>query len=140
MVVIGAVLASLWLILGGSLLLGAGNTAVMLGRYAAADLLPETARVRAMATVLVATTVGAVAGPNLLAPASNVATQLGLPALSGPYFGASIGFAAAAATLALGLRAAPSQPPRESTGRTGFGSGQRRTGRRQRTRWRAERR
>ena len=53
-----ALLASLWLVLLGSLLLGAGTTAVMLGRYAAADLGPETSRARSMASVLVATTVG----------------------------------------------------------------------------------
>jgi MFS family permease len=57
-----------------------------------------------MASVLVATTVGAVAGPNLLAPASRMAGHLGLPVLCGPYVIAAIAFAAAAATLARGLR------------------------------------
>lgn len=102
-----AALANLPLVLLGSLLLGAGNTAVMLGRYAAADLGPETSRARAMASVLVATTVGAVAGPNLLGPASGLAGDLGLPALAGPYLVAAISFAAAAITLAIGLRRGP---------------------------------
>jgi len=100
-----ALLASLWLVLLGSLLLGAGTTAVMLGRYAAADLGPETSRARSMASVLVATTVGAVAGPNLLGPSSGLTDTLGLPALAGPYLVAAISFAAAAAILAVGLRA-----------------------------------
>lgn len=103
----GAVLTSLPLILLGSLLLGAGNTAVMLGRYAAADLGPETSRGALMASVLVATTIGAVAGPNLLAPASGLAASLGLPALAGPYLVAAIGFTAACATLAVGPRPHP---------------------------------
>lgn len=100
----GAVLASLPLILLGSLLLGAGTTAVMLGRYAAADLGPEASRGARMASVLVATTIGAVAGPNLLAPASGLAASLGLPALAGPYLVAAIGFTAASATLTVGPR------------------------------------
>jgi MFS family permease len=59
-VTVAAVSVSLPLV-AGSLLLGAGNTAVMLGRYAAADLAFPTRRGRAMASVLVATTAGAVA-------------------------------------------------------------------------------
>jgi len=100
----GAVYGSLLPILAGSALLGAGNTAVMLGRYAAADLGPEAARPTAMAAVLAATTVGAVAGPNLLLPAGVLAGGLGLPGLAGPYGVAAVGFAAAAVMLAAGLR------------------------------------
>ena len=113
-VIMGGAIASLPLILSGCLLLGAGNTAVMLGRYAAADLGPEGSRTAAMASVLVATTVGAVAGPNLLAPASRMAGHLGLPVLCGPYLVAAIAFAAAAATLARGLRFAL-LPPLDAT-------------------------
>jgi hypothetical protein len=87
----------------GSLLLGAGNTAVMLGRYAAADLGNQSARGRAMGAVLAATTVGAVVGPNLLAPAGALAGTLGLVALTGPYLVAAVGFAAAAAAIGVGL-------------------------------------
>lgn len=100
--------ASLAWILVGSVLLGVGTTTVMLGRYAAADLGPETSRPRAMASVLVATTIGAVAGPNLLAPAGRLGAALGLPALTGPYLIAAVSFAAAAACLAFGLVASPS--------------------------------
>lgn len=73
----GAVTDSLIWVLVGSLLLGAGNTAVMLARYAAADLASEGSRAKAMASVLLATTIGAVVGPNLLAPTSTLSTQLG---------------------------------------------------------------
>lgn len=103
----GAALASLPWILLGSLMLGAGNTAVMLGRYAAADLGPEASRGARMASVLLATTIGGVAGPNLLAPASGLAASLGLPALAGPYLAAAIGFTAAGLTLAVGPRLRP---------------------------------
>ncbi|MDQ3695304.1 MAG: MFS transporter [Chloroflexota bacterium] len=106
-VAVAVLFASLPLILLGCLLLGAGNTAVMLGRYAAADLGPEASRGARMASVLVATTIGAVVGPNLLAPASGLAVGLGLPALAGPYLVAAIGFTAAAATLTVAPRLRP---------------------------------
>lgn len=109
-VTVGAVGSSLPWILAGSFLLGAGNTAVMLGRYAAADLGPEGSRAAAMASVLVATTVGAVVGPNLLRPATELAARVGLPGLTGPYLIAAVGFAAAAGALALGLRTRPAGP------------------------------
>jgi len=90
-------------ILVGSLLLGSGTTAVMLGRYAAADLGPATSRAAGMASVLTATTIGAVAGPNLLAPTAALAAGLGMPALTGPYLVAAAGFTAAGGALAVGL-------------------------------------
>lgn len=106
-VAVGAAFGSLPLVLVGSLLLGSGSTAVMLARYAAADMGPLSARGRAMGLVLAATTVGAVAGPNLLAPASALADLLGWPALAGPYLLASVAFAAAGGTLALGQPVTP---------------------------------
>jgi MFS family permease len=99
-VVVLVVLAgSLLGLLAGTLLLGAGTTAVMLGRYAAADGAPEGARARAMATVLVATTIGAVAGPNLLVPSDVLGRALGLPGLAGAYVVAAACFAVAAGLL-----------------------------------------
>lgn len=107
LVLLAGLAASLPGVLLGSLLLGAGNTAVMLGRYAAADLGPESSRAKAMASVLVAVTIGAVAGPNLLAPAGALATGLALPELTGPYLVAGACFAGAAGILAVGVRAEP---------------------------------
>jgi MFS family permease len=98
-VVLAALAGSLLGLLAGTLLLGAGTTAVMLGRYAAADRAPEGTRGRAMATVLVATTVGAVAGPNLLVPSDALGHALGLPGLTGAYAVAAVCFAAAAGML-----------------------------------------
>ncbi|TYP84909.1 MFS transporter [Blastococcus xanthinilyticus] len=108
-VVVAAAAASLLGLLAGSLLLGAGTTAVMLVRYAAADLAGEGSRARAMASVLVATTVGAVVGPNLLAPAGSLAIWLGVPALSGAYLLSGAAFAVAGLTVMAGLPA-PARP------------------------------
>lgn len=75
-VVVGGSLGSLELVLLGHLLLGAGTSTVMLGRYAAADLEPEARRPAAMVAVLTATTVGAVAGANLLSVRVELAARL----------------------------------------------------------------
>ncbi|GAA2140675.1 tetracycline resistance protein [Glycomyces algeriensis] len=106
-VVAGALLASLALVLGGCALLGAGTAVVMLIRYAAAEQVSEASRPKAMASVLTATTVGAVAGPNLLAPTSIMAERFGLPGLTGPFLFGALAFAITMAMLHLGLRDAP---------------------------------
>ncbi|MEJ3655621.1 MFS transporter [Actinomycetes bacterium KLBMP 9759] len=98
-VLAGAVTVSLAAVLAGSVLMGAGNTAVMLGRYAAAELSEPAQRSRAMASVLVATTVGAVAGPNLLAGSAALGERFGLGALGGPYVVGAVAFAVAAVLL-----------------------------------------
>ncbi|HEX8928657.1 MAG TPA: MFS transporter, partial [Actinomycetota bacterium] len=70
-VVAAAALRSWPLLLAGCGLFGGGNTAVMLARYAAADL--ASRRGRAISAVVAAASVGAVAGPNLLGPAGALA-------------------------------------------------------------------
>lgn len=119
-VVLAGILDSLAGIVVGSTLLGSGNTAVMLGRYAGADLAPEHARGTAMGSILAATTVGAVAGPHALAPANRIADAAGLPGLLGAYVIAAVAFAAATAVLLIGLSGvggAPSAPYRPERAR-----------------------
>lgn len=96
----GTAFSALSLILLGSALLGAGNTAVMLGRYAAADLVPAGDRARAMASVLSATTIGAVLGPNLLGPTGWFAGRLSLPGPAGAYLVGALIYVVATAVLA----------------------------------------
>jgi MFS family permease len=108
-VVAGALASSLLLVLGGCALLGAGTAAVMLIRYAAAEQVPESLRPKAMASVLTATTMGAVAGPNLLGPAGRAAEHLDLPGLAGPFVCGGAAFAITVVMLLTGLRSAP--PP-----------------------------
>src|SRR5829696_7660154 len=81
LVVVAAAFRSWPLLLAGCGLLGGGNTAVMLARYAAADL--ASRRGRAISTVVAAASVGAIAGPNLLGPAGALAGVVGLPAFLG---------------------------------------------------------
>lgn len=98
------------LLLAGSLLLGGGNAAVMLARYAAADLASH--RARSIGTVVTAASVGAVAGPNLLGPAGPLAEAVGLPAPTGLYLLAIPAFLGAALVLVAFLRPDPLQVAR----------------------------
>jgi MFS family permease len=73
------------LLLGGAFLLGATSASNFQSRYAAADLARPAHRARALATVVWATTIGAVLGPNLSGPSGDLARGLGLPELTGPF-------------------------------------------------------
>ncbi len=107
--VFGAVVATV-AIIGGSLLgllvgtvfIGFGNASNQLSRYTAADLYPDHRRASAIGIVVWGATVGAVVGPNLVAPAGAFAVSLGLPELAGPYF-VPIVFVGAAAILSFAL-------------------------------------
>jgi MFS family permease len=88
---------------------GAGNMAVLLSRYAAADLSEPGQRASAIGRVVFATTFGGVAGPNLLAPAGDVASWLGLRELTGLYLFSAVAFACAALVLFALLRPDPLQ-------------------------------
>ena len=54
-------------------------------RYAATDLARPEKRARALSLVVWATTIGAVAGPNLTGVAGRAGRALGVPALTGPF-------------------------------------------------------
>ena len=84
-VLFSVVVASIPLLLIGSALTGFANAAGNLGRYIAADMAAPERRASAIGLVVWGTTVGAVIGPNLTAPAGAVAVSLGLPELAGPY-------------------------------------------------------
>lgn len=86
---------------------GAGSATNLQARYAGADLAEPHRRASAISTVLVATTLGAVAGPNLVEPTGAVAEALGLPRLTGPFLLAAFAYAAAALVLAVWLRPDP---------------------------------
>ncbi|GAB3954044.1 hypothetical protein GCM10028832_09290 [Streptomyces sparsus] len=74
-VVTAAVLESFPLLLVGMLAFGAGSSANLQARFAAADLAEPAQRGRAISLVVWATTVGAVVGPNIAAPAGRSAAS-----------------------------------------------------------------
>ena len=118
-VIASAVSGALPGVLLGTCLLGAGNAAVMLSRYAAPELSPAISRPRAMASVLAATTVGAVIGPNLLGTSAIVGRLTHGPDLVGAYMLAAVVFLAAAIVVVRARTVPPSAavPPTRSTGR-----------------------
>ena len=56
---------------------------------------------------MVSTTVGAVAGPNLVQPLGGLAADLGIPALAGPFMLAAVAYLAAGVALFAFLRPDP---------------------------------
>ncbi len=99
--------ASFWSFLLGSTLVGVAISAVQLSRFVAAEVHQASQRARAISTVVVGGTLGAIFGPLIAGPMSRIAAGLGLDELSGPY-GASTGlFVAAAAVIFLFLRPEP---------------------------------
>src|SRR5690349_1946964 len=106
-VVAAGALRSFPLLLVTMFAFGAGNSAVMLARYAAADLSTPAQRGRAIGLVVFATTFGAVAGPNLLEPAGQAAVALGLPSLTGLFLCSAGAYALSGAVLFGFLRPDP---------------------------------
>ena len=99
---IAVITSSLPVLLVGTVLIGFGNASNQLSRYVAADLATPDRRASAIGLVVWGATIGAVAGPNLAAPAGRVALALGLPELAGPYL-VPIVFVGAAALLSFAL-------------------------------------
>jgi MFS family permease len=107
LVIAGAVVGAFSLVLAGAALMGAGTATNLQSRYAAADLAAPHHRGRALATVVWATTLGVVLGPNLTGPGAAVAGAVDLPALTGPVLFSVAAFGLAAIVVSVGLRPDP---------------------------------
>lgn len=106
-VVLAAAIDSVPLLFVALFIYGAGTATNLQARYAGTDLAAPDRRGSAVSIALVSTTIGAVAGPNLVEPLGGLATGLGLPALSGPFLLAAVAYTAAGATLVAMLRPDP---------------------------------
>jgi len=105
--VLAGVLDSMTVLLLGAVLLGATSSATYASRYAATDLAPAESRGRALAIVVWATTIGAVAGPNLTGPAADLAAWLDIPELTGPFALGAVGMLVAALVIWIRMRPDP---------------------------------
>lgn len=112
--VLAGVMDDFGVLLTGALLLGFGTAANNQSRYAATDLAPAAKRARALSVVVWATTIGAVAGPNLTGPAAGAARVLSVPALTGPFVFAVAGMLAAGVVVWSSLRPDPLLVAREA--------------------------
>ena len=115
-VVLAAVLGQVWLLFVALFVYGAGTASNLQARYAGTDLAAPHRRATAASVALVSTTVGAVAGPNLVEPLGHLADAWGIPPLAGPFLLASAAYLAAGATLLVLLRPDPFLLARSLTG------------------------
>lgn len=69
----------------GVFLLGAARGVADLGRFAAAEIYPINRQAKIIGLVVFSGTIGAIAGPLLVIPATALATVTGLPEYAGPY-------------------------------------------------------
>jgi len=86
---------------------GAGTATNLQARYAGTDLARADQRATAASVSLVSTTLGAVAGPNLVDPLGGIASSLGIPELAGPFLLAAAAYLSAGAVLFALLRPDP---------------------------------
>lgn len=114
--VVAAVLDAFWLHVLASAAFGAASASNLQARYAATDLAEPDRRARTLSTVVWATTVGAVLGPNLTGPGGQIAEAVSLPPLAGAYVFSLAAFLAAATVQAVGLRPDPLLTARATRG------------------------
>lgn len=105
--VVSGVVGSMPLLLAGAVMLGAGTAANSAARYAATDLATDATRARSLSLVVWATTIGAVAGPNLTGPAGAFADAVDIPELTGPFALGAVGMLLAALVVGVLLRPDP---------------------------------
>lgn len=106
-VVTAAVINSIILLFASLLIYGAGTAANLQTRYAGTDLASPTQRATAISITMLATTFGAVAGPNLVDVMGRFAMTIGVPALAGPFILGAAAFLLAGTVLLVLLRPDP---------------------------------
>lgn len=106
-VVVAAVSDSVPLLLVSLFVYGAGTATNLQARYAGTDLATASRRATAVSVALVATTLGAVAGPNLVEPLGSFAHSIGVPALAGPFILAAVAYSVAGTVMFTMLRPDP---------------------------------
>lgn len=120
-VVVAAVTSNVPLFFGALLVYGSGTATNLQARYAGTDLALPERRGSAISVAMVSTTLGAVAGPNLIDPLGSLAAALGIPALAGPFLLAAVAYTLAGTMLFVLLRPDPlllakSWEPKEPAG------------------------
>lgn len=106
-IVTAAIQGAAPLMFAGYFLFGGATAAGLQARYAAVDLAPPHLRGRHLSAIVWATTIGAIAGPNLAAFAGATLDNYGVPTLAGPFVFSAILFVLAALVLTLLMRPDP---------------------------------
>ena len=103
----GGAQRNIFLMLIGTFLVGAASAAGYQARFAAIDLATTETRAKQLSFVVWGSTIGAVAGPNLMQPAGNLAEGFGLPRLVGPYMISAVTLLFASVVILIFLRPDP---------------------------------
>lgn len=106
-VVIAAIADNVPLLFGALFVYGSGTATNLQARYAGTDLALPNRRGFGASMAMVATTIGAVAGPNLIEPMGAFADTVGVPTLAGPFILAAVAYTAAGIFLFAFLRPDP---------------------------------
>jgi MFS family permease len=122
-VVAAAVLDHVPLLFAGLFLFGGGTAAGLQARYTAVDLASDRRRGRDLSLIVWATTIGAVAGPNLAPIAGIAVVPYGIPTLAGPFVFSALAFGLSALLLLLLLRPDPLVVARSLGGTPNLSSG-----------------
>lgn len=116
LVVVATLRHSVPLLFAAIFLTGGATAANYQSRYAAVDLAPAALRGRHLSLVMWATTLGAVVGPSLAAPAGVTLGRYGIPTLAGAFGFSALLFALATVALVLFLRPDPAVVARNLAG------------------------
>ncbi|MGD6831350.1 MFS transporter [Sutcliffiella halmapala] len=106
-VVLAAITSNVPLLFASFFIYGAGTATNLQARYAGTDLANSKQRATAVSIALVSTTLGAVAGPNLVGVMGDFASSIGIPPLAGPFILAAAAFMIAGLILLAFLRPDP---------------------------------
>ncbi|MFS8630704.1 MAG: MFS transporter, partial [Bacillales bacterium] len=106
-VIIATVIQNAWLLFFALFIYGAGTSTNLQVRYAGADLAKPKQRATAISIAMVATTLGAVFGPNMVTPMGKVAQMFNIPPLAGPFILAALAYSLAGMTLFFFLKPDP---------------------------------
>ena len=107
LVVVAALFGSFVLGMVGLVLFGGSTASSYQARYAATDLAKPDRRAVSLSTVVWATTIGSVVGPNLAEPTGQLVAGLGVPSLAGPFLLSIVVFVLSAVLIAVFLRPDP---------------------------------
>lgn len=105
--------ASFILVMLGLLLMGITNAAVLLGRFAAAEVNTPDQRGRAIAAVVLGGVIGTILARVLAVPVGEFAMSIGMDELAGAYITTLVLFAVASVLVFVGLRPDPRDVGRE---------------------------
>lgn len=107
LVIVAASTRQFWLLLIAALLIGAGTSVNLQARFAATDLSEPRHRGRDLSLIVWMSTIGSVAGPNLIAPGQSIAGWFGIHALSGIFVISAVAMVVALLVIWIGLRPDP---------------------------------